>query len=112
MLYNEEIDDKVLDLFLPCSPAQWKAEGISTSAMKKYNIRFYIPNSCIVIPQYEYRPNGGSALVGIRCRELEQDRIEAYGKYHPIFVGTNKYRHHISYCPFGLAQQQKAVKKI
>lgn len=111
LLYNEEIDEKVLDLFVPCAPAQWKAEGISQKAMEKYNIRFYIPNSCIVIPQYEYRPNGGSALVGIRCRELEEDKITAYGKYHPVFVGNNKYRHHISYCPFGLAQQQNAVKR-
>lgn len=111
LLYNEEISKNILDCFEPCVPGQWLAEGISRKAMEKYDIRYSISQECIIIPHYEYRPNSDSVLVGIRCRELNPDRIESYAKYHPLYMGDRKYRHHVSYCPYGLAQQQNAVKK-
>lgn len=112
LAYNEEISSNVLDCFEPCAPGQWLSEGISKAAIEKYDIRYCISQECIIIPHYEYRPQNKQALVGIRCRELNEDRIELYAKYHPLYLGDRKYRHHVSYCPYGLAQQQNAVKKM
>lgn len=113
LLYNTPINPCVLDCFQPATPSLWLAEGISKEAMKRFDVRYSIAQESIILPQYEYRPdNPKGELVGIRCRELNPDRIEAYAKYHPIYLGNEKYGHHVSYCPYGLAQQHEAVKKF
>ena len=72
-IYN----DGVLGCFIEKYPLEWLKDGISKTAMDKYNILFSISQNKIIIPHYDV--NGD--LVGIRGRALNKEEIENYGKY-------------------------------
>lgn len=67
----------ILNTFIDYQPIEWLQEGISEEVMKKFGIRFDIDSNAIIIPVKDQQDN----LVGIRCRNLNEDTIDKYGKY-------------------------------
>ena len=67
----------ILNTFIDYQPIEWLQEGISEEVMKMFGIKFDIENNCIIIPVRDQQND----LVGIRCRNLNEDTIDKYGKY-------------------------------
>ena len=67
----------ILNTFIDYQPIEWLQEGISEEVMKMFGIRFDIDSNAIIIPVKDQQDN----LVGIRCRNLNEDTIDKYGKY-------------------------------
>lgn len=83
-------------------------DGISIETMIKYKIRYDLLNRRIIIPHFH--ENGG--LIGIRCRNLSQEMIDAGCKYVPI-----KYKRKTLSAPtgrylYGLNENKHNIKKI
>lgn len=72
-MYNESI----LNTFIDYQPVEWLNEGISKETMNMFGIKFDIDSNAIIIPIRDYE----NSLVGIRCRNLNENTIEQYGKY-------------------------------
>ena len=70
-------NSSILNTFIDYQPIEWLQEGISEEVMKMFGIKFDIENNCIIIPVR----NQQGDLVGIRCRNLNEDTIDKYGKY-------------------------------
>lgn len=104
----KEYPKTVLDCFLPDCPAIWKREGISEEAMKKFDIRYSIGQGSIIIPCYDLKHR----LIGIRCRELEKERLKDYGKYHPVILGNEQYSFPSSQTLYGIYENQDALRRI
>ena len=71
--YNESI----LNTFYSIPIADWLNEGISKETMDLFGVKFDLNTNGIIIPvkDIEHR------LIGIRCRNLNEEVIEQYGKY-------------------------------
>lgn len=101
-----EFSKGVLDCFDKFYPPEWLAEGITTEAMDKFDIRYSISQNKIIIPHYDSRHR----LVGIRGRALNPDEIELYGKYAPICVEGVWYKHPLSLNLYGLDKTRRTIK--
>jgi DNA primase len=103
--YNESI----LNTFYDYKPIEWLNEGISKETMDLFGIKFDINTNAIIIP---HRDMDGR-LIGIRCRNLSEDRIEQYGKYIPytdIFSNIT-YKHKITMNLYGLYENKDNIIK-
>lgn len=103
-----EFDKNKLNVFSNVYPSSWESEGISTDAMKKFNIMFHLPTWKAVIPHYDM--NG--RLVGIRGRAFLEQDILAGKKYMPMFIEGVSYRHPLQYNLYGLYQNIETIKKL
>lgn len=99
--------DKVLDCFIKTYPAEWLDDGITRTAMDKFNILYSISQNKIIIPHYDVNGN----LIGIRGRALEQWEIENLGKYMPVKIGQTWYKHPLSLNLYGLYQNKNNIKR-
>lgn len=72
-------DGAILHQLSEIYPLDWYNEGISFETMAKYQIRYYEPSQCTVIPCFDREGN----LVGIRGRFWAPEDIEN-GKYRPL----------------------------
>lgn len=81
----QEYDKSILAQLTKSYPLQWLEEGISVETMEKYQIGYYERDCSTTIPNYD--TNG--RLVGIRVREWNPDRIDNFGKYHPLMLLDN-----------------------
>ena len=97
----------ILDVFQKCYPAQWLEEGISKSAMDKYNILFSSSQNKIIIPHYDVNGN----LVGIRGRALNEWEVENIGKYMPVQIEQKWYSHRLSLNLYGLNHTKANIQK-
>lgn len=73
-------DPTILEQLSKRIPQEWLDEGISEETMEKYQIRYYDHDCSTVIPAFSRE----GELVGARVREWNPDRIESWGKYHPL----------------------------
>lgn len=103
-IYN----DGVLGCFIEKYPLEWLKDGISKTAMDKYNILFSISQNKIIIPHYDV--NGD--LVGIRGRALNKEEIENYGKYAPVWIEGKCYSHPLGMNLYGLWQNKEKIKEL
>lgn len=101
--YNEG----VLDCFVKNYPPEWLNDGISKEAMDKYGILLSISQNKIIIPHRDV--NG--KLCGIRGRALNEEEIENYGKYAPIWLEGKCYSHPLSLNLYGLYENKKHIKE-
>lgn len=97
----------ILDTFTKQYPVEWLNDGISKSAMDKYNIRFSISQNKIIIPHY----NVNNELIGIRGRALNTWEIENLGKYMPVQIEGKWYTHPLSMNLYGLNYNKNNIKK-
>ena len=102
-----EYNKTVLDVFRWKPTVEWLDEGISETAMKKFNILYYDYKNKIVIPHYDI--NG--RLIGIRGRTLDPKEAELYGKYTPLKVEDILYRHPLSFNLYGIYENKNDIKK-
>lgn len=109
---NEEIilkeyDKTVLEMFDFYRTVEWAREGISETAMKKFNISYYPYRNKIVIPHYDI----DGRLIGIRGRTLEPEEEKLYGKYMPLRVENILYKHPLSFNLYGIYENKDDIKK-
>ena len=102
-----EYDSGVLGCFTKIYPTEWLEDGISESAMDKFNILYSISQNKIIIPHYDVN----NRLVGIRGRALDEWEVENIGKYAPIKVEQTWYRHPLSLNLYGLNINKENIKK-
>lgn len=100
-------DPSVLKTFQKIYPQQWLNDGISPSAMDKYNILYDMANHRIIIPHYDINQN----LIGVRCRALMDTEISNFGKYFPISLRNTIYKHPLGLNLYGLSQNINAITR-
>lgn len=86
----------------------WQEEGITKNICDKHNIRYNPVTGGIVIPHYD---NEGK-LIGIRERELDEERINRFGKYHPGKYLGQMYNHPLSFALYNLNYSKDNIKRI
>lgn len=101
-----EYNEGVLNVFSNYYPPEWIDEGITTDAMRKFEISFYTPQKKIIIPHRSISGN----LVGIRGRALDPWEVENIGKYMPVQVQGQWYSHPLSLNLYGLYQNKQNIK--
>ena len=102
-----KVDENIMKVFLNYSPIEWLLEGISEETLEKYNIKYSLKHNAIVIPHY----NINSDLVGVRVRNLNQEIIEEFGKYNPLFIEGDMYNHKLGHNLYGLDKNKDHIKR-
>jgi len=97
----------LIDCFTKFYPPEWLNDGISKSAMDKFNIRYSVPQNKIIIPHY----NVNGELVGIRGRALNEWEVENIGKYMPVQIEGKWYSHPLSLNLYGLNFTKENIKR-
>lgn len=101
-----EYSPNVLDCFIKHYPPEWLNDGISKTAMDKFNISYSISQNKIIIPHYDI----DGRLVGIRGRALNEWEVENVGKYAPIRIENTWYKHPLSMNLYGLNVNRKNIR--
>ena len=102
-----EYNSGTLDTFIKYYPPEWLRDGISETAMDKFNIKYSISQNKIIIPHYDV--NG--RLVGIRGRALNEWEVENIGKYMPVRLEQTWYKHPLSMNLYGLYENRENIIK-
>lgn len=102
-----EYSPNVLDCFVNLHPQEWLNDGISAEAMNKFNISYSISHNKIIIPHYDV----DGRLVGIRGRALNEWEVENIGKYTPLRIEQNWYKHPLSMNLYGLNVTKENIRK-
>ena len=102
-----EYSPNVLDCFVKQYPQEWLDDGISAEAMDKFNISYSIAHNKIIIPHYD----ADGRLVGIRGRALNEWEIENIGKYTPLLIEQNWYKHPLSMNLYGLNVTKENIRQ-
>ena len=102
-----EYSPNVLDCFVNLHPQEWLNDGISAEAMDKFNISYSISHNKIIIPHYD----ADGRLVGIRGRALNEWEVENIGKYTPLRIEQNWYKHPLSMNLYGLNVTKENIRK-
>ena len=97
----------ILNTFTKFYPPEWLNDGISKTAMDKFNILYSIPQNKIIIPHY----NIDNELVGVRGRALNPWEVENIGKYMPVQIEGKWYSHPLSLNLYGLNKTKENIKK-
>ena len=98
-------DDRVLNSFSNYTPVEWINDGISKNTMNSFNIKYSISRNSIIIPHYNIQGD----LIGIRERNLDNEKIEQFGKYRPIEVEGILYSHPLSLTLYGLNMAKDSI---
>lgn len=104
----EEYDPIVLEVFQNWYYRGWKDEGITTEAMKEFNIKFWSKEDQIIIPHYDIN----NKLIGIRARNLDPTAVAKGYKYMPVLVENIRYRHNTSLNLYGLNFVKDKVSEV
>lgn len=102
-----EYSANVLECFVKRYPQEWLDDGISAKAMDKFNISYSIAHNKIIIPHYD----AVGRLVGIRGRALNEWEIENVGKYTPLRIEQNWYKHPLSMNLYGLNMTKDNIRQ-
>lgn len=102
-----EINENILDIFcyLPWKP--WTEEFISAEAMSRFEVSYYGLQHSLVIPHRD----ADGRLIGIRQRLLDEQDIEAIGKYIPLQIEGEFLRHSLGNNLYGLHVVKDKVKR-
>lgn len=101
-------DDNILNYFSNLYHQLWIDDGISIESMKKFGIKFDIVNNRIIIP---HRDKDGN-LIGIRCRNLDEDIVKLGKKYMPIYIEGEGYNHPLGINLYALHENLKSIQRI
>lgn len=86
----------------------WESEGIKKEINDAFNIRYHAGRPSIIIPHYDENDR----LIGIRERELDEERILRFGKYHPTHINGTIYSHPLSFALYGLNKAAPQIKQM
>ena len=102
------INEDILERFYKYYHPAFYEDGISIQTLYKFGIRYDILNRRIIIP---HRDELGG-LVAIRCRNLDEEMVEAGFKYMPITVDKVLLSAKTSKYLFGLYYNKENIKKL
>ena len=102
-----EYSPNVLGCFVREHPVEWLEDGISAEAMDKFDISYSIAHNKIIIPHYD----ADGRLVGIRGRALNEWEVENIGKYTPLKIEQNWYKHPLSMNLYGLNVNKENISR-
>lgn len=103
----KQYDSSILDNFNYTVPIyDWLDEGIKEQSLRKARIGFLPSSSQITIPHFDM----DSRLVGIRIRALEEEDIQKYGKYRPLFLNRETFSHPLGFNLYNLNKSKEAIK--
>lgn len=102
-----EINENVLDIFcyLPWKP--WTEEFITAEAMSRFEISYYGLQHSLVIPHRDI----DGRLIGIRQRLLDEQDVEAIGKYVPLQISGQFLRHSLGNNLYGMHVVKEKIKR-
>lgn len=97
----------ILNTFIDYQAIEWIQEGISEEVMKMFDIKFDIDSQSIIIPVRDQQGD----LVCIRCRNLNEDTIDKYGKYgvYTDYQSGISYRNTTGKLLYGLNVNMKKI---
>lgn len=101
------IDESILNRFYKYYHPAFYEDGISLQTLYKFGIRYDILNQRIIIP---HRDEIGG-LIAIRCRNLDEDMVEAGFKYMPITIDNKLLSAKTSKYLYGLYYNKDNIKK-
>lgn len=87
----------------------WEKEFISYDTLKKFEIRYDFTRQQIIVPHF--CPFEDKRPIGIRVREMNDYKIEKYGKYHPLYYEEHQYAHRLGNNLYGLNFNKDNIKK-
>lgn len=102
------IDESILDRFYKYYHPAFYEDGISFQTLYKFGIRYDILKQRIIIPHKDEL--GG--LVAVRCRNLDEEMVEAGFKYMPITLDGKLLSAKTSKYLYGLYYNQENIKKV
>lgn len=102
------ISKDVLNRFYKYYHPAFYNDGISIQTLYKFGIRYDILNRRIIIPHMDEL--GG--IVAIRCRNLDEDIVEAGFKYMPITINNVTLSEKTSKYLYGLYYNKETIKKL
>ena len=85
----------------------WLDEEISQEALNHARIGYYAGGAQITIPHYDKDGD----LIGIRGRTLDKSEAEEYGKYRPLYIGTQLYNHSLGMNLYNINNSQKNIRQ-
>lgn len=100
-------DENILNNFEKMYHISWLEDNIDINSMRAFKIRYDISENRIIIPHFDY--NG--QLIGIRCRNLNKDKIDEGKKYMPITFNKHLYNYPTSMNLYGLHINKDNIKK-
>lgn len=102
------INEDILNRFYKYYHPSFYNDGISIQTLYKFGIRYDILNQRVIIP---HRDELGG-LVAIRCRNLDEEMVEAGFKYMPITVDGKLLSDKTSKYLYGLYYNKDTIKKL
>lgn len=102
------IDENLLNRFYKYYHPSFYNDGISVQTLYKFGIKYDILNKRIIIP---HRDEDGN-LIAIRCRNLDEDMVEAGFKYMPITIDGKLLSAKTSKYLYGLYYNKDTIKKL
>ncbi|VIF90336.1 DNA primase (bacterial type) [Clostridioides difficile] len=88
---------------------EWENENISFEVLRTYQIHYNPYENQIVIPHFCWHDK--DRPVGIRVRNLDEDKANSFGKYIPLWYDNRCYNHRLSLNLYGLNINKQAIKK-
>ena len=101
----DEYSANVLDCFVDYAHPLWLRDGITKESMSKFKIKFSLAQNKIIIPHFDIE----NRLVGIRCRAVDPEEAEQFGKYRPVQVGNILYAHPLQFNLYGINEHQEGI---
>lgn len=102
------IAEEILERFYKYYHPAFYEDGISIQTLYKFGIRYDILNRRIIIP---HRDELGG-LIAIRCRNLDEEMVEAGFKYMPIIVDGELLSAKTGKYLYGLYYNKENIKKL
>lgn len=106
-LILDELDENILNEWIPIYHKSWLDDGISINSMKKFGIKFSIMNNQIIIPHYDIN----NKLVGVRTRNLNKDIVDQGKKYMPAYSKKQVLKHPTGSCLYGLNITKEKIEQ-
>lgn len=101
------LDKSILNSYYDYPHMDWIKEGISTSVMKDFEIKFSIMSNQIIIPHFDIDNN----LIGVRARNLNEEDVEEGRKYMPVFYKNKILKHPTGGALYGLNKNLDHIKR-
>lgn len=102
------VAEEILERFYKYYHPSFYEDGISIPTLYKFGIRYDILNRRVIIP---HRDELGG-LVAIRCRNLDEEMVDAGFKYMPITVDGKLLSAKTSKYLYGLYYNKENIKKL
>lgn len=100
-------NDNILNSFYDFYYDGWLREGISRDTMRKFGIKFSVIDNQIIIPHRDV----DNDLVGIRARNLSQDKVDEGKKYIPVYYNGVSYKYPTGLNLYGLSINKETINK-